>query len=162
MIPTLIYQKSFVCHANQPNSSHGSHVGATDFSWALTTYCWYSVHYGLRRLLLLLPQYSFSTSHKAQLISCLHLIKVVFHCYVCTSVRDEWVWCTYLPACKGLIILIHIACSTHILGILTTDESHLSMSVNRLSSHHFPLLNGQMVPEHYYTYLPTNTTNASF
>ena len=106
-----------------------------------------------RLLLLLLPQYSFSTSHKAQLISCLHLIKVVFHCYVCTSVRDEWVWCTYLPACKGLIILIHIACSTHILGILTTDESHLSMSVNRLSSHHFPLLNGQMVPEHYYTYL---------
>ena len=52
-----------------------------------------------RRLLLLLPQYSFSTSHKAQLISCLHLIKVVFHCYVCTSVRDEWVWCTYLLTC---------------------------------------------------------------
>ena len=37
MIPTLIYQKSSVCHANQPNSSHGSHVGATDFSWALAT-----------------------------------------------------------------------------------------------------------------------------
>ena len=117
----------------------------------------YSVHYGLRAnddCCCCFPNIHFPQAIKlSSFHACTSSRWYSIAMYVLVSEMSGYGVPTYLPACKGLIILIHIACSTHILGILTTDESHLSMSVNRLSSHHFPLLNGQMVPEHYYTYL---------